>query len=345
MFLRIHCLVLFGHSRFGFWSPLKGAIVGGIKWPKLYQKVLGRERNGGVVEKLELSDDFCHLSGEFCDELNHDFLKLFESAIFNSVGRLLEADTEKDFDKERLIEEGKKVILEEQKRLMIKEERALEVKKRWDEDYRKRSYTFMNSDHMKKAMARCAPKKRTEFVTIRTDSWLQVCKVCVDRRFWESLVCLDPTRKGWLMDEHIDLWVDYMWHVRPHDAKWAMVSSYFVQLLLQNEMPLWYVNGESYSIALTKANKLHFMIVVTVTMWNVVICTSGQGTAYRENVYDFVQGRLPEVLELVNVFDKKGIDKSTYNVTFRIAENMPKQRVALAYRERIAQFYYNHKVV
>ncbi|GJS94275.1 hypothetical protein Tco_0801243 [Tanacetum coccineum] len=116
-----------------------------------------------------------------------------------------------------------------------------------------------------------------------------------ERRFWESLVCLDPTRKGWLMDEHIDLWVDYMWHVRPHDAKWAMVSSYFVQLLLQNGMPLWYVNGESYSIALTKANK----------------------------------GRLLEVLELVNVFNKKGIDKSTYCVTFRIAENMPKQRVYL----------------
>lgn len=25
--------------------------------------------------------------------------------------------------------------------------------------------------------------------------------VCVDRRFWESLVCLDPPRKGWLRDE------------------------------------------------------------------------------------------------------------------------------------------------
>lgn len=25
--------------------------------------------------------------------------------------------------------------------------------------------------------------------------------VHVDRRFWESLVCLDPPKKGWLMDE------------------------------------------------------------------------------------------------------------------------------------------------
>lgn len=26
-------------------------------------------------------------------------------------------------------------------------------------------------------------------------------EVHVDRRFWESLVCLDPTKQGWLMDE------------------------------------------------------------------------------------------------------------------------------------------------
>ncbi|GKE53284.1 hypothetical protein Tco_1488440 [Tanacetum coccineum] len=59
------------------------------------------------------------------------------------------------------------------------------------------------------------------------------CKdVSVDRRFWESLVCVDPTKKGWIMDEHVELWVNYMWHFRPHDVDWAMVGAYFVQLLL-----------------------------------------------------------------------------------------------------------------
>ncbi|GKD17080.1 hypothetical protein Tco_1206238, partial [Tanacetum coccineum] len=49
------------------------------------------------------------------------------------------------------------------------------------------------------------------------------CKyVCVDRRFWESLVCLDPGKKGWIIDEHIELWVNYMWHDRPVEADWAM---------------------------------------------------------------------------------------------------------------------------
>ncbi|GJW89941.1 hypothetical protein Tco_0167494 [Tanacetum coccineum] len=73
------------------------------------------------------------------------------------------------------------------------------------------------------------------------------CKdVSVDRRFWETLVCLDPRKKGWIMDE---LWVNYMWHVRSQDADRAMVGGYFVQLLLQYTIPLWYVDGSRYKVA------------------------------------------------------------------------------------------------
>nr|GEU71811.1 phospholipase-like protein [Tanacetum cinerariifolium] len=61
-------------------------------------QILGRERNGGVVDKSEFSDEFFHLSVEFCDELNHDFLELFESAICNSVGTPLDVDTKEEFD-------------------------------------------------------------------------------------------------------------------------------------------------------------------------------------------------------------------------------------------------------
>ncbi|GJT21510.1 hypothetical protein Tco_0891447 [Tanacetum coccineum] len=50
--------------------------------------------------------------------------------------------------------------------------------------------------------------------------------VSVGRRFWESLVCLDPTKKGWIMDEHVELWVNYMWHFRPYDADWAMNKNF-----------------------------------------------------------------------------------------------------------------------
>ncbi|GKA78945.1 hypothetical protein Tco_0785482 [Tanacetum coccineum] len=69
----------------------------------------------------------------------------------------------------------------------------------------------------------------------------------VGRNFCLTLACLDPSRKGWLSEEHIDLWVDYMWHERPDNANWAMVSCYFVQILLQNNTPLFYANGDKYA--------------------------------------------------------------------------------------------------
>ncbi|GJS67315.1 hypothetical protein Tco_0681879 [Tanacetum coccineum] len=40
---------------------------------------------------------------------------------------------------------------------------------------------------------------------------------------------------------------DYMWHGRPNNANWAMVSCYFVQILLQNSTPLFYANGDKYA--------------------------------------------------------------------------------------------------
>ena len=48
--------------------------------------------------------------------------------------------------------------------------------------------------------------------------------------------------------QHIELWVEYMLHFRPVDADWAMVTAYFVQLLLQDSIPIWYANGEKYKI-------------------------------------------------------------------------------------------------
>ncbi|PWA70593.1 phospholipase-like protein [Artemisia annua] len=170
--------------------------------------------------------------------------------------------------------------------------------------------------------------------------------VCVDRRFWQSLVCLDPTRQGWLMDEasvsttHIELWVNYMWHVRPNKADWAMVSSYFVQLLLQNSLPLWYANGERYAIPWCDVNQVFMPINQTESHWCLaqfhigtgVVAFYDSGETSKPGCHDWyiklqecLQVQLPVVLEKAQVFEKKGIDRSTYSITFSIAENVPKQ--------------------
>lgn len=39
-----------------------------------------------------------------------------------------------------------------------------------------------------------------------------------------------------------------MLHFRAADADWSMVTAYFVQLLLQDSIPIWYANGEKYKI-------------------------------------------------------------------------------------------------
>ncbi|GJY01230.1 hypothetical protein Tco_0359382 [Tanacetum coccineum] len=95
-------------------------------------QVLGLERNGGVVKKLKFGDEFCHFSGEFCDELNHDFLELFELAICNSVGTQLDADTEEVFDAthDYLVEEEFGRQLEEEERLLLEEDILIEEEKK-----------------------------------------------------------------------------------------------------------------------------------------------------------------------------------------------------------------------
>ncbi|GKC23702.1 phospholipase-like protein [Tanacetum coccineum] len=387
-----------------------------IRKPGLFdaylQKVLGRERNSDVVQKLEFIDDNSGLSIEFCAELIHAFLQLVESFFIASVGTQSDDDTkeachetedfllEEEFmrhllkeerlflEDERLFKEEKRVRLEDQNRLKLEQERELQVKKRWDEDYKKRSYAVMNSDHMKQAMARCAPKKRSGSVGVRNDSWVQVCRKFDKKKECFGVVDQDMTEflktiKPWVE-------VDYMWHVRPHNTSRAMVSSYFVQLLLQNSMPLWYVNREMYPIAWTEADKVFIPINETGQHWFLaefdiksgVVTFYDSGDLYDLELKDWYIGtrdclkvRLPKVLELLNVFDKKGIEKSTYHVTFRIDETVPKQgvslvivgsgyvfflyrlanglsldvedpvQVALAYRERLAQVYFSNKVV
>ncbi|GKA92494.1 phospholipase-like protein [Tanacetum coccineum] len=97
------------------------------------------------------------------------------------------------------------------------------------------------------------------------------CKdVSVDRRFWESLVCLDPTKKGWIMDELVELWVNYMWHVRPHDTDWAMVGGYFVQLLLQDSIPSWYADVTMYKVSWCDVEDVFMPINETNQHWFLV---------------------------------------------------------------------------
>nr|GEY83216.1 phospholipase-like protein [Tanacetum cinerariifolium] len=92
------------------------------------------------------------------------------------------------------------------------------------------------------------------------------CKdVYVDRRFWESLVCLDPAKKGWIMDENYGSitcgMLDLLWVIG------VMVGAYFVQILLQDSIPLWYADGSWYKVAWKDVDQVFMPINKTDSHW------------------------------------------------------------------------------
>nr|GEY15523.1 phospholipase-like protein [Tanacetum cinerariifolium] len=210
--------------------------------------VLAHKRND-KLRRLQFNEEFSRWSSDFHESLNIVFQDLIEPH-----------DSDEDIANEKSfrVEEAKKIRLEEEKMLQI-----VEVNKR-------KCLEFMNSTHVKNTLAKLTTSKRNDVhsftgKTKPEESWVKIKNYCknvngqlqcklpwsddytVYRKIWLKLVCLDPGRKGWLSEEHIDLKVHYMWHGRPKNANGAMVSCYFVQILLQNNMPLFYANGDKYA--------------------------------------------------------------------------------------------------
>ncbi|PWA68183.1 phospholipase-like protein [Artemisia annua] len=162
----------------------------------------------------------------------------------------------------------------------------------------------------------------------------------VDRYFWDALLGLDANRKGWLRDEHIDLWISYMWHTRPSDMDWSMVSSFFLPLLMKGTMPVWYANKETYPLGWGEVERVFIPINEPELHWSlaefhiqtgrVTFIDSGpvyenEMRPYYLSVRNCLATRLPELLEQVGVFEQKEIDSNTYKITFNNAKNVPKQ--------------------
>nr|GEZ09074.1 phospholipase-like protein [Tanacetum cinerariifolium] len=208
----------------------------------------------------------------------------------------------------------------------LKEEVMLHVEKEkmvnYEREKNKRRHALMNSDHWKASTSKISNCKRsqrssdflayywgaayamakkdresnhlsdqdmTQFLKDRGALRCRFpwCKdVCVDRRFWESLVCLDPTKKGWIMDEDIEWWVNYMWHVRPVEVDWAMVGAYFVHILLQDSILVFIPINETDS---------HWCLG-QLDLWSGVVTFYDSGITYDHEWHEWY-------LSLTNVVD------------------------------------------
>ncbi|PWA37409.1 phospholipase-like protein [Artemisia annua] len=234
-----------------------------------------------------------------------------------------------------------------------------------------------------------------DFEEFINSSWSPRCKfpwcsdIVVDCIFRESLAGLDNNRSGWLRDEHIDLWVMYMWHFRPNNADWSMVSCYFLTILLQGSMPLFYATNEVYDYAWADVVRVFIPINEPFTHWSLAVFYIQTGEVlfydsgetydmeYRECYFTMrrcLRENLPFIIKETGVFEKKGIDPTTYHISFRHVTHIPKQggvfgdcgiflciflyrlaygiplvmddsiQTAFAYREALIRFYFKHKI-
>ncbi|GJR07367.1 phospholipase-like protein [Tanacetum coccineum] len=216
--------------------------------------------------------------------------------------------------------------------------------------------------------------------------------IYVDRSFWHGLFGLDDNRKGWLVDEHIELWIMYIWHTRPSDMDWAMVSSYFMPLLLQGSIPKFYANNAIYLVGWSNVEWVFIPINEPKRHWSLAMfhMCSGIVTFYDSEktiathdkefrlwylkMRQCLEDKIHVVLKETGVFEKKNINLEKYKISFRHADHVPKQggvfgdcgvflcmflyslaygfplavddpvKAALAYREKMIHFYFQHKM-
>ncbi|GJR61600.1 phospholipase-like protein [Tanacetum coccineum] len=160
--------------------------------------------------------------------------------------------------------------------------------------------------------------------------------ISVDRSFWHGLCGLDDNRKGWLVDEHIELWIMYMWHTQPSDMDWAMVSSYFLPLLLQGYMAKFYANNAIYPVGWSNVEWVFIPINEPKRHWSLAmfhICSR------IVTFYDSEKSNATHDKEFRPWYLKMRL---AYGVPLAVDDPV---QVALAYREKMIHFYFQHKML
>ncbi|GJZ08071.1 phospholipase-like protein, partial [Tanacetum coccineum] len=240
-------------------------------------KVLGRERKGVLLDYL-IQEEF-RVKQEEEERCRLEELKMQEALFLSSLKEEFRVREEKKLLKYEEDKKKKRHGLMNSDHWKVSRSKITNGKRSQRSGAFSAYYwgdTFVNAEKDRPLNA-LNDQDMTQFLKDVTP-WVEVfrplrarfpwCKdVSVDRRFWETLVCLDPRKKGWIIDEHVELWVNYMWHVRPQDADWAMVGGYFVQLLLQDTIPLWYVDGSRYKVAWNDVDQVFMPINETDQHW------------------------------------------------------------------------------
>lgn len=71
--------------------------------------------------------------------------------------------------------------------------------------------------------------------------------------------------------QHLDLWVDLMWHFRPSDADWAMVGPFFTPQIVNDVMRTYWANGVKYPVPWADVEKVFISFHMAVR----ICCSPG----------------------------------------------------------------------
>nr|GEX74078.1 hypothetical protein [Tanacetum cinerariifolium] len=135
------------------------------------------------------------------------------------------------------------------------EQRRLGLKLRLEEENSMKSIDFSKSTQMKLALEKCRSTKRMYVNVLRppmkVDTYVKVPGMDTLKKqnnvLDEFMIERCQDLKPW--EEHIELWVWYLFHLRQSFQDWSMVSCYFLTLLLLDSMPLFYATDEIYPLA------------------------------------------------------------------------------------------------
>ncbi|PWA63298.1 phospholipase-like protein [Artemisia annua] len=181
--------------------------------------------------------------------------------------------------------------------------------------------------------------------------------------------------------QHLDLWVDLLWRFRPNEADWAVVSPHFSQAILAGVFPTYYSNGVRYPVPWKDVERVHKHWILAelhiatgvVTFYDSLgLVKSSRRSCWRAMKKDLPL-RLISYLNECGVLKSKGICIDTYDISYDFAR-VPVQgglfgdcgvwvciclyrlcrneqlevkdpvQAALAYRERMLDYYFDNKV-
>ncbi|GJY13879.1 hypothetical protein Tco_0383188 [Tanacetum coccineum] len=319
-------------------------------------QVLSHERSDRQA-KLKFTDEFSSMTSDLCDSLNSMFADLIEPADPDEdIGQdylreeelrlCLEGEEKMRCEHQKLIVEENRIRLDESKRLRLEEENMLQL----EQQKKNKRKEFMNSNHCKNLLSKLAPAKRIQLCSSSEKiqpkvSWVKI------KKYRQQVY--DPCT------------AEFLKTVKP----WVEDTS----RVLQSMDTVWLSDDIERFLGQSGQIKCKFPwnddYIVDRNFWLKLVCLD---PARKGWLTEEVQ--LPVVLERANIFQKNETDPSKYTITFRLADNVPKQGgvfgdcgvwvcillyrlahglsldvddpvdVALAYREKMVRFFLNTNI-